>query len=66
MNLGYGRWRTSPRLWDGGNVVAEGGIVHIVEDDAEESSTFLVWVRLELRVDLNDKGGSDGREQTSL
>jgi len=37
-----------------------------VDNDAEESSSFFIWVRLELRVDLNDEGRSDSREKTSL
>ena len=66
MNLDYGTRRTSPRLWDGRDVIAESGVVHIVEDDTEESSGLLVWVRLEFGVDLDDEGGSDGGEQTGL
>ena len=65
MNLDYRTRRTSP-LWDGGNVIAESGVVHIVEDYTEESGGILVWIRLELGVDLDDEGGSDGREQTGL
>ena len=53
-------------MWDGRDVIAESGVVHIVEDDTEESSGLLVWVRLELGVDLDDEGGSDGGEQTGL
>ena len=37
-----------------------------MDEDTEESSGLLVWVWLEVRVDLDDEGGSDGGEQTSL
>jgi len=37
-----------------------------VDEDAKESGRFFVWVRLELGVDLDDEGGSDGGEQTCL
>ena len=54
--------RGSGPLWDGGDVVAEGGVVDLVEEDAEESSSFLVWVLLEFGVDLDDEGGGNGGE----
>ena len=57
--------RASP-LWEGWNVIAEGGVVDLVDEDAEESSGFVIWVRLEVRVDLDDECGGDGGEQTSL
>ena len=66
MNLDNRAWGTSPRLWDGGNTVAVGGVVHLIDEEAEESGGLFVRIRLELGVDLDDKGGSDGREQTSL
>ena len=59
-------WWTSPRLWEGGSVVAVGGIVHLIDEEAEESGGLFVRIGLELGVDLDDKGGSDGGEQTSL
>ena len=59
-------WRTGPGLWDGWNAVAKGGAVHLVDEDTEESGGFFGWVRLELGADLDDEGGSDGGEQTSL
>ena len=65
MNLDYRTRRTIP-LWDGGNVIAESGLVHVVEDYTEESGGILVRIRLELGVDPDDEGGSDGGEQTSL
>ena len=66
LDLDNHAWGTSPRLWDGGNVVAEGSVVHLVNEDTEESGGIFVWIRLEPGADLDDKGGSDGGEQTSL
>ena len=57
--------RASP-LWEGWNVIAEGGVVDLLDEDAEESDGFVIWVRLEVRVDLDDECGGDGGEQTSL
>ena len=56
---------TSP-LWDGGNVIAEGGVVDLVDEDSKESGCLFVRVWLELGVDLDDECGSDGGKQTSL
>ena len=53
-------------LWEDGNVVSEGGIVDLVNQDAEESCSLVAWVRLQLRVDLNDERGRDGGKETSL
>ena len=49
-------------LRDRRNVVAESSVVDLVNEDAEEGGGFFVWVWLELGVDLNDEGGSDGGE----
>ena len=53
-------------MWKGRNAVAKGGLVHIIEDDTEEGGGLLIWIGLKLGVDLDDEGGSDGREQASL
>ena len=53
-------------LWKGWNVVAEGGVVDLVDKDTEESHGFIVRVLLELGVDLDDECGGNGGEQTSL
>ena len=37
-----------------------------MDEDAEESGGFFIWVWLELGADLDDEGGSNGGEQTSL
>ena len=53
-------------MWDRRDVAAESGVVHLVDEDAEERGCFVVWVWLELRVDLDDECRSDGGEQTGL
>ena len=61
---GHG-WGAGP-LRDCGNVIAEGGVVDLVDEDAEESGSLFVGVWLELGVDLDDECGGDSGEQTSL
>jgi len=58
-------WRAGPlrNRWD---VVAESGVVHLVDQDAEESGGLFVWVGLELGIDFDDEGRSHSREQTGL
>ena len=53
-------------MWEGGSITAEGGIVDLVDKDAEERSGLVVWVLLEVGVDLYDECGADGGEETSL
>jgi hypothetical protein len=53
-------------LWECGRVVAEGGVVDLVEKDAEESGCLVVRIGLELGVDLDDERRGDGGEQTGL
>ena len=53
-------------MWDCRNLVAENSVVHLVDEDAEESGGFFVRIRPELRVDLDDEGRGDCRKQTSL
>jgi len=48
------------------DVVAEGGVVDLVDENAEECGGLIVGVGLELGVDLNDECGGDGGEQTGL
>ena len=61
LNMDDRAWGARP-LRECRNVAAESGVVNLVNEDAEESSGFFVWIRLELGVDLNDEGGSDGGE----
>ena len=65
MNLDDRVWGPGP-LWNLRDIATESGVVHLVDENAEESSGLFVWVRLELGVDLEDEGGSDGGEKTSL
>jgi len=58
-------WRASP-LRNIGGVITKGGVVNFVDQDTEESSSLIIWVRLELRLDINDECRGDSREQTSL
>jgi len=58
--------RSPGPLGERGNVVAEGGIVHLVKHDSQEGGGLIGRVWLELGVDLDDEGRSDGGEQTGL
>jgi hypothetical protein len=52
--------------WNGGGFVRDGGLVEGEKDCAEEGCRLLVRIGLELRVDVDDEGGTDGGEQTRL
>ena len=56
------RGRGPVPLWEGRNIVSEGGVVDLVNKDAEEGSSLVVRVRPQFRVDIDDEGGSYGRE----
>jgi hypothetical protein len=58
-------WRTGP-LGKRGSFATKRGVVQLVKDDSEESGGVIGWVWLELGMDLNDEGRSDGGEQTRL
>ena len=58
-------WRAGP-LWDHRDTVAESGVVHLIDEDAEESGGLFVGVLLELGVDLDDECRGHGRKQTGL
>ena len=58
--------RRACALRDRWDVAAKSGVVHLVGQDAEESSGLFVWVGLELGVDFYNEGGCYGREQTGL
>ena len=49
-----------------GNVVSEGGIVYLVDENTEEGVGLIAGVDLELRLGLGDECGSDCRKQTSI
>ena len=52
--------------WHGGDFVWDSRLVEGEEDRTEKGSRLVVRVGLELRVDVDDEGGTDGREQTRL
>ena len=57
--------RTGP-IWEGGGDVSECGIIDFVNEDPEERMGLVVWIGLELRIDLDDERGCDSGEQTGL
>jgi len=65
LDVNDGVRRAGP-LWKGGRFVSEGGVIDLVDKNAEESGGLVIRVRLEVGVDLDDECGGDGREQTSL
>ena len=50
----------------GRNLVRNGGLVEGEEGGAEKSGRLLVGIELEIRMDVNDEGRADGREQAGL
>ena len=60
------RVRGTGPLWDRRNVVAERGVVDLVDEDAEEGGSLFVWIRLELGLDLDDECRGYSGEQTRL
>jgi hypothetical protein len=65
LDVDYRAGRAHP-LWKGRRVVAEGGVIDLVNKDAEESGGLAVRIWFEFGVDLDDECGGDGGEQTSL
>ena len=58
LDLNYRVWGSCP-LWESGNVVAECGVVDLVNQDAQQSGSLIVWIGLELRVDFDDECRGD-------
>ena len=58
-------WGPGP-LGKDGSVPSEGGVVDLVDEDAEEGGSLIARVGLELGLDIENECGSDGGEQTSL
>ena len=56
------RARCPSPLWERGNVSSEGGVVNLVNEDPEEGGGVGIRVGLQLRIDLDDKGRSNGRK----
>jgi hypothetical protein len=52
--------------WNGGGFVRDSRLIEGEEDCAEESGGLLVRIGLQARVDVDDEGGTDGREQARL
>ena len=53
--------RSGP-LWKGGNIVSERGVIHLIDEDAEERGSLVTRVGPELRIDLDDKRGGNSRK----
>ena len=53
-------------MWDCRNITAKSGVVHLVEDDAEESGSLVTWIRLELGMNQDNESGGHRGEQASL
>ena len=51
---------------DGGGLSGNGGLVESEEDGPQERRGLFVRIGLEIRVDIDDKGRADGREQAGL
>ena len=51
---------------ESGNIGPEGSVVNFVNENSKEGGGLVPRVRLELRVDLNDERGRNGRKQTGL
>ena len=58
-------WGAGP-LWDGRNLTSEGGVVHRVDYDTEESDRLFIQVGLELGTDYDDECRSHSGKQTNL
>ena len=54
MDLDNRTGRTGP-LWDSRNAAAKSGVIHLIDENAEESSGLFIRVLLELGVDLDDE-----------
>ena len=53
-------------MWEGWDVISEGGIINLVDEHAEEGRGLITRVRLKFGVDLNDERRGDSGEQTGL
>ena len=52
--------------WNGRSVNRDGRLIESEEDRAEEGGGLFVRIGSEVRMGIDDEGGADGREQTSL
>jgi hypothetical protein len=53
-------------LWENWDIVPEGGVVDLIDENTKEGCSLVVWIGLKLRVDLDYKCGGDCGEQTGL
>ena len=51
---------------NGGGLAENGGLVESEEYGTKKGSGLFIRIGLEIRMDVDDKGGADCREQTSL
>ena len=58
--------RASLNEWNGGGLTWDGGLIESEEDGTEEGGGLVIWIGLEVRTDIDDESGADGREQTGL
>ena len=58
--------RRAGPLREDGNVASEGGVVDLIEEDAEKGRGLITWVGPKFTVDLNYKRGGDSGEKTCL
>jgi hypothetical protein len=49
-------------LWESGDIVSKRSVVDLVNEDPEESGGLVIWIGLELRTDIEDKGRGDSGE----
>ena len=50
---------------NGRGFTGDGGLIESEEDGAEGSG-LVIWIWLEVRMDIDDESGADGGEQTGL
>jgi len=48
--------------WNGRSVTRDGGLIESEENGVEEGSGLLIRIGLEVRMNINYKGGADSRE----
>ena len=65
LDLDHSAGRAGP-LREGGRVISECSIVDLVDENTGQGSSLFARVGLELRLDVEDEGRSDGGEQTGL
>jgi len=54
-------WRALLNGWNGGGLTGDGGPIESEEDGAEKGRRLFARVGLEVRMDIDDESGADGR-----